>query len=83
MNSMKFGSIKLTTSIPMEPPKLTFFCNFSVFSKMEGTVFYVGISIFVHKVPKPLYQLGTNHTTMTWLSQKPPQSGSHFHLLYI
>jgi hypothetical protein len=63
--------------------KVDFFCHFSVFSKMEGTVFYVGISTFVHKVPKPLYQLGTNHTTMTWLSQKPPQSGSHFHLLYI
>ena len=59
------------------------FGHFSVFSKMEGTVFYVGIRLFEHKVPKPLYQLGTNHTTMTWLSQIPPQSGSHFHLLYI
>jgi len=46
-----------------------FFCHFSVFSKMEGTVFYEGNSTFVHKVPKSLYQLGTNHTTMTWLSQ--------------
>ena len=63
--------------------KVGFFCNFSVCSKMEGTVFYVGIRTFVHKVPKPLYQLGPNHTTMTWLSQKPPQSGSHFHLIYI
>ena len=40
MSSMKFGSIKLTKSIPMEPPKLTFvYAIFMYFQKMAGTFF--------------------------------------------
>jgi hypothetical protein len=43
MNSVKFGSIKLTTSIPMEPPKSTFFfaMGFSGF----GCGICVGINV--------------------------------------
>ena len=43
MNSVKFGSIKLSTSIPMEPSKSTFFfaMGFSGF----GCGFCVGINV--------------------------------------
>ena len=44
--------------------KVDFFCHFSVFSKMEGTVFYVGISTFSRRSPNPCTNLV--QTTLLW-----------------